>query len=412
MSSTTVRAFAEVMFSDVLAGQRQKMLQEIQDEPTNKLLNVNESEYVHYLVDKFRVEAVTLDFEALQVSHAEKMIPAEAHPFDFGCHYGHSQKTAYPRQVITFHIPFTGDPGLLKCQPSTYLGGAGGELEVSGKEIRFSLINWRNDAQQLKTEQTAISDRLRKQCAYLAADVQQFNTSLDGQARSAISACRAHLLGQLNLVQSLGIPLRKAPSVPPTFAVPIVPKKVLVKPSAPEAAYLPQPTLDQATYNDILSIIHENGKAMERHPSTYTNKEEEDLRDFLLMTLSTHYPNTTGETFNKKGKTDILVRHEGTNVFVGECKFWKGLKGFHDTIDQILGYLTWRDSKAAVVCFVNNKEFSPVIEQIATGTAQHACFIRLVEKMSENWFRFEFRLKTDPTRNVHLAVLCFHFPPS
>ena len=73
------------------------------------------------------------------------------------------------------------------------------------------------------------------------------------------------------------------------------------------------------------------------------------MRDFLLMTLCTHYPNTTGETFNKAGKTDILVRHEGTNVFVGECKFWKGIKAFRDTIDQILGYLTWRDSKAAII---------------------------------------------------------------
>lgn len=151
---------------------------------------------------------------------------------------------------------------------------------------------------------------------------------------------------------------------------------------------------------------------MERHPSTYASKQEEDLRDFLLMTLFTHYPNTTGETFNKKGKTDILVRHDGKNVFVGECKFWKGLKAFHETIDQILGYLTWRDSKAAIVCFVNNKELNPVLEQILTGTPEHACFMRLESKKSESWSQFEFRLKSDATRNVHLAVLCFHFPPN
>jgi hypothetical protein len=149
---------------------------------------------------------------------------------------------------------------------------------------------------------------------------------------------------------------------------------------------------------------------MERHPSTYASKQEEDLRDFLLMTLCTHYPNTTGETFNKKGKTDILVRYEGANVFVGECKFWKGIKSFHETIDQVLGYLTWRDSKAAVVCFVNNIELGPVLQQISSGAPQHEQFVRVESMKTESWTQFEFRLKSDPTRNVHLAVLSFHFP--
>src|ERR1017187_9056448 len=121
-------------------------------------------------------------------------------------------------------------------------------------------------------------------------------------------------------------------------------------------------------------------------------------------------PNRGKATFNKKGKTDILVRYETSNVFVGECKFWKGLKAFHETIDQILGYLTWRDSKAAIICFVNNKELNPVLEQISTGAPQHPSFVRLESKKSESWTQFEFRLKSDATRNVHLAVLCFHFP--
>ncbi len=387
------------------------MLQEIQGEPANKLLNFNESDYVKYLADKYRLEPITLDFAALQVSQTEKVIPVDQHPWNFACRHIPMPRSAYPRQVITFHIPYTGDAGLLRCQPSTYLTGGDVELDVSGKEIRFDLINWGNDVQQLKTAQASVVERLRKQSEYLFADVERFNSNLEAQARGATSARKAHLLSQLSLVESLGIPLRKAPSVPQTFAVPIVPKKLIVKPPAPEASYSPHPTLDQATYWNILSIIHETGIAMERHPSTYTNKQEEDLRDFLLMTLCTHYPNTTGETFNKKGKTDILVRYDGTNVFVGECKFWKGIKAFHDTIDQILGYLTWRDSKAAIVCFVSNKELNPVLEQLATGTAQHPCFVRTEEKKTESWIRFEFRLRSDPTRNVHLAVLCFHFPP-
>src|ERR1700738_805507 len=35
------------------------------------------------------------------------------------------------------------------------------------------------------------------------------------------------------------------------------------------------------------------------------------------------------------GKTDILIRKDGKNVFIAECKFWKGEKAFLETIDQI-----------------------------------------------------------------------------
>lgn len=87
---------------------------------------------------------------------------------------------------------------------------------------------------------------------------------------------------------------------------------------------------------------------MERHPSTYAGKDEETLRDHFLMILDTHFESVTGETFNRNGKTDILIRHEKSNVFVGECKFWRSEKSLIKTIDQLLDYLTWRDSKAAV----------------------------------------------------------------
>ena len=56
-----------------------------------------------------------------------------------------------------------------------------------------------------------------------------------------------------------------------------------------------------------------------------------------LMILSTHFGRATGEIFNLKGKTGILIRHEKSNVFVEECKFWRGEKtaeGWHN--DELL----------------------------------------------------------------------------
>jgi hypothetical protein len=297
------------------------------------------------------------------------------------------------------------------------------EVTIAASEVQFALINWRNDREALDRDKKRILDSITQQNAHLTEEVTQFNSRLEDFVRQTVSGRKSHLLTQLNVVGSLGVPK----SVPQTFTVPIVPKKLVVKPSTAEGRPLspgerarvrdkfvpalpPDPTLDNETYQDILSIIHGLGVAMERHPSTYDGKHEQDLRDLLLATLSTHYPATTGETFNKQGRTDILVRHQGSNVFVAECKFWLGLQVHHDTIDQLLSYLTWRDSKAALICFVRNTELAPILDVIATGTPQHPCFIRLESKRGESWM--QCRLPSDPSRNVHLTVLSFHFPTS
>ncbi|WP_077324758.1 hypothetical protein [Virgibacillus siamensis] len=139
-------------------------------------------------------------------------------------------------------------------------------------------------------------------------------------------------------------------------------KKIRTLPTVDEKGFQPEPTLPDSTYLDILNIIHDMGKEFERKPSVYTGKEEEHLRDHFLMMLEPNFEGSaTGETFNKTGKTDILLKHNSQNVFIGECKFWRGKKSLHDTISQLLSYLTWRDSKAAVIMFVKNKEFSTVL---------------------------------------------------
>ena len=111
-----------------------------------------------------------------------------------------------------------------------------------------------------------------------------------------------------------------------------------------------QSTFPVPEYSKILACIHSIGKMFERLPSTYAGKDEEALRDHILVSLQSIVSGSaTGETFNKRGKTDILVRSVDKNEFVGECKFWHGQAGFLETISQLLNYLSWRDNKTAVI---------------------------------------------------------------
>lgn len=96
------------------------------------------------------------------------------------------------------------------------------------------------------------------------------------------------------------------------------------------------------------------------------------MRFLFLVPLNGHYEGAaTGETFNYDGETDILIRVDGRNIFIAECKFWNGPKKLIDTINQLLGYMAWRDTKTAIILFNKNKSFSEVLEKIAATAAQH-----------------------------------------
>lgn len=139
-------------------------------------------------------------------------------------------------------------------------------------------------------------------------------------------------------------------------------------------------------YTRILECVHSVGKMFERLPSTYIGKDEESLRDHILVSLeSIVFGSATGETFNKRGKTDILVRGNGANEFVGECKFWKGKGVFLETISQLLGYLSWRDNKTAVILFVENKDFSTVVEKVREYIKEHPNYLRNSYERDETW---------------------------
>jgi hypothetical protein len=400
-----MKIFAERKLRDFLDERRNTLQEEVQPEDKNRLLNMNETEYVAYLVERFRIEPLVLHWDRLAVSDREEMIPAKKFPCDFDVRSGRR----YPKQVITYHIPYSGEKELLRCVPSSRVLWTM-DVRLENGCVCFDIINWRDEVEAIKRNADSIFGKIRRQAANVAREVDQYNSKLEDEARRVVQARKALLLKQANLMASLGIPFYKAEQVPSTFAVPTVAKRVVVKPAAPSTAFRPEPTLDSSTYHDILTIIHETGIEMERHPSIYRGRDEETLRDHFIMVLAPHFQSVTGETFNKTGKTDLLIRHEKANVFVAECKFWRGMKAFLRTIDQALGYLTWRDSKAAIVCFVRNKELNPVLQQIETQTPNHPCFVRYHGKTADGWFSFEFHLKDDHTRGVQLAVLCFHLP--
>lgn len=163
-------------------------------------------------------------------------------------------------------------------------------------------------------------------------------------------------------------------------------------------------------YHSALEAIHRTGKMFERVPSTYSNKGEEDLRDHILVSLSSLTGSITGESFNKAGKTDILYQVNGSNELIAECKFWGGEKVFLSTLDQILRYLTSRDRQVAVVLFVRNKDFTSVAREIPLYAANHPNYVRHISNVDDTWQSYEFNLPGDAGCKIQVAILLYHTP--
>jgi hypothetical protein len=403
-----VRIFAEHRLSDFLTHRQGIIRQKICARDEQYILNVNEAQFVQYLVDRYRLEALQINFDNVSVSEQKRFIRADDHPVGFSFAFSNG----IDRLVFTFHIPVSGTLELLQCRPTTHVMWSE-EVPVLAGELQYEIICFWQDEDKIKRRLEEFKRPVLRQLENVNAEVEQYNVGLKKFVGDALTQRREELLKKNSFVASLGVPLKSSQNVPTTFSVPLnTPKKIqATAPKVTTQPFSPEPTMEKQAYTEILQTIHDVGKQFERMPSTYTGKDEESLRDHILLMLEPRFEGSaTGETFNKTGKTDILLRHEGNNIFVGECKFWSGKKGFLATIDQILGYLTWRDSKAAVIMFVRNREIVPVLKTIEEETPSHSCFDSFVKCVDESWSEYNFHLPDDSNRSVKLAVLVFHIP--
>lgn len=248
--------------------------------------------------------------------------------------------------------------------------------------------------------------------AKLIEGINRYNWGLQTTAKRLIEERRTKIK---NIVQILGIPIRKRKDLPSSYEIPTAQSKrnISLKPQLTDKNENIEYILEDNIYLDILQVLHDYGKGFEQYPSISKGKDEEEIRDHFLFVLQPRYNwSASGEAFNKLGKTDILIKYEKEIVFIAECKFWHGQKGYLATISQLFDrYLTWRNSKAAVVIFVKSKNFSSVITEVKTVTPNHVNFVRFVNEKDETWLNYTFHINNNPSREVKLAVLLFHIPP-
>lgn len=317
--------------------------------------------------------------------------------------------------AMTIEQEFRGDSELFLVAPSsTDFDPPQAWIDDSRSTLYFSVESIEQSASKLSEEAQRRLRQIVKYLQWLNADVENANSSLRARIESMLDFRRAEVKARRQLDADIGIKL-KARNGPESTIVPLPKKRRLTTPSstAPIKKSDSSATITLDDYNYILDVCKGMGIMMERAATSFVALDEEDLRHVFLAALNTHFEGqATAETFNKQGKTDILIKSKEHNVFVAECKNWNGAKSITEAISQVLSYLTWRDTRAAILIFNrDNKDFTKIVQQIPDIFRGHESIESVVlESIDTARFHYRMKKRDDHAIEIDLSVLAFDLP--
>lgn len=377
--------------------------------PREQFLATSADTLMEHLCEPLAIEPLVLHEEQMQMDHAETQVDVTGR-FDYDMGRGGRVHTTGHR--LTFYIPFTGDANLWKLSPSMWISVMPrGDVDPLRSMLTLSITNTSNtEPERYKQELESSLNGIRQLIASQKKLLDRYHSRISGQVRSTIEHRRAEVEKLHGLTSAFTIPMVKKSGMPEFKPIEVSKRITRPLPRPPAAGYKPEPAITSATYEELLAIIRHAGASFEGTPQTYVPLGEEGLRDNVLSHINVVFEGkATGETFRKYGKTDIRLEEESRSAFVGECKLWGGEKVLLDALSQLLGYVTWRDCKAALVLF--NKDvagFSGVQAKINDSLRAHPKFLRSMNAGRAGEWRFVFQSQEDAGREVTVHVFAFN----
>jgi hypothetical protein len=401
--------------SDFLAQRRSNLRKEIESYEKNYVLSASEEDLCQYLISKYVLEAPKI--------HEDKMYVYDSADVDIDVSrdprraiFGRTRPSYVKGTKITIAIPFEGDGDLFHYRPSTFTYSPP-RGEIVGQEVRLVYETVEHDPVKFKREHEREVNEIKRYLDWVKSEVQNFSNQLESFVRDNIAKRKKKLMDDLGLVAALGIPIMQRRDLPSTYTIPSIRKKPKIEmPKVSKEPFKPEPTLSEEDYENILEMIYNMALVMERSPQTFSKLKEEEIRNHFLMVLNSNYEGrATGETFNYGGKTDILIREQGKNVFIAECKFWRGERSLLKTIDQLLGYISWRDTKTAILLFNKNQDFTSVLGKVDASVQSHSCYkrkytLKSAKLKNETTLSYVFHQPRDTNREMVLTVMAFDIP--
>lgn len=387
----------------------QTLRNEIEAIDENRFLNTASEDLKRYAVEKHSVAPLRLLRENWYADHQDVQVDVRYDQMRWI--RDTSRPALVPGERIEVRVPFEGESELFYARPNTMSSNPPRAI-IDKNEVVLCFESPSDLPRDARPHIDRTLNDIEQYLGWQRSLIDAHNTALSGVAEEAIRQRRERLLAQSARAEALGIPIRRRDDAPKTYVAPTARRKAAPSlPPASSAQFTPEPVWAMDQYEQALKIMQDMALVMERSPEAFKSMDEEALRQHFLVQLNGQFEGkATGETFNMDGKTDILLREGERNVFIAECKFWKGPKGFGEAIDQLLGYATWRDSKTAVLVFNRGTDTSTVLSGIDATAKAHGNFKRPIVWPHESGFRYVFHSTGDANRELILTVLVFHVP--
>jgi hypothetical protein len=414
----TQTLFCQADLSDWLAALQRDCKAQVDGASEATLLGADADAWAEQLAEASAVEPVVVRHDEVDIEDLGECQVDVRHDHNRAI-FDTSRPLLIPGRKAVVRIPFSGSEHCLRCRPSQFSMNPP-QAAIGRGEVKL-FLEWPHDRKPaIKAIADGLISDIERHSTWQAPDIQRHNRELPEFARQAIEARRQRVLADREHLDGLGIPVRRRAEAPTTFAAPGIRRRPApVAPGKRAGVAAPmEPTLVGEFWAHIIGLITSMARGMERSPGNYASWQEEQLRDALLVLLNTHYEGqATGETFNASGKTDILVRVQDSNVFVGECKVWSGPAAFAgpdrpepSALDQLLSYTTWRDAKLALVIFVHTKDMGRVLAGARDALGSHPAFAGWRDGADDGELRCRVHHPDRDDRHADLAVVFVHLP--
>lgn len=360
----------------------QKVKEKIDTMTDAEITGSDIEEWREYYYSHYEIQPIVLVEEGITQSLAETKVK-QYNPF--GGYMGERQYIDVDGYRITYSIPFDGEPDLLDLQPGSRILSrfeCDRIIRPSGEDYGSLVISFEFERRSLEQQGEKMVEYVSSQferefssyrtmIGYVNAEALCYNQTLQSTISKMLDKRKDRASSFSKVSQMLEIPMRLNKNAPNTTPITLKrTSKVPVK--KPEKKVVTEYSIKDSDYENINRIIYMCCSAMEKTARSHIDNNEEELRDFILATLQTHYDNAGGETFRKIGKTDISIEFDNQAAFIGECKVWRGEKIFSEAVQQVQNYSTWKDTKISVIIFnKENKSFQPIIKKISNWVASN-----------------------------------------
>lgn len=310
------------------------------------------------------------------------------------------------RKDYTVAVPFHGDPQVIRALLSGCVHSPRWEVVDSKLRATFT-TDPRTPPEQLRAKIDAGVSDAAHHIKHGQADLAKYRDDLTRVVTSVVAQVNAAYEAGERQRDGLGLPVRTTP--PPDQGSPV---------SAPAPHVSTDESRDgglDTLFERVVAEVRRIGHELESFTGLTNNlREEEHIRDVVIVFLRLAVPECefTAETLHGQGKNDIHVRYGGRVVCVIEFKQWSTERSFKDSIDQLLSYLTYRDTRAAIVLLIRRQDVGAIIDKTKQWLLGHGnCDDQDIP--AGRWRSdFLYHATGDPAQPVRLVYLPFAFTTS